>query len=357
MALPTAVRKNADKARRQLAAQSGGQPPSTRAPQAGAGEYLDIDPQTVAPVAGSAAPPVIAPPAQAQAQDDSGFTPHALSDLGKGSDAQLSQRDSANGAADNDRPEFIDPNDWQGRYAALRRARGEQLESLEADNKQLKQTVAQLQAQVKSLTPEPEQQAAKKFELDDSTRAAIGEDQAKVFDQMKDSVESRFAHIEAERAAARAKQTRLFEAALDSMVPRWRDINKDQAWFDWLTLGDPTTKERRQVMLDRMVDEGDADSVAAMFRQFTAGSGQVQQRVDHALAAELDTTTRAGSGLSGEDALVEVWGQSEIADFYEQKSRLQRSGKLRDPATLEKVKVEEARIRKAINEGRVDNSM
>ncbi len=132
-----------------------------------------------------------------------------------------------------------------------------------------------------------------------------------------------------------------------------REINVDQAFLTWLGTTDETTGSQRKVMLDSFVDTHDANSAAALFRLFAQGGGHSQQTNGQQQRQVPDVqSSRAGTGADDMN-MVEIWSQSEIADFFKAKNRLYQSGKLRG-AKLEAVKAEEARIRKAMDENRVD---
>ena len=373
MPLPSAVKRNAEKARQSVAA-SKGVTSSSPAPQKTDGEFLNVgsgpsqqSTQTtqVAHVsADTLAESSATEQSSQQASSNIGIAdgthrPHILSDDAlpmndaaqqtNGSTSQtLSHTDSADGGANSQRADFIDENDWKARYTALRTSRDARVSDLEREVSQLKTTNEQLVQQATVL----DAPADNRFTLDDETRANLGEDQAKVFDRFNDSVEQRFAQQETEQKQTNDLAVQRFESDLESLVPRWKKINVEQGWFDWLAQPDEVLGVRRQDMLDGFVRDRDAGSVAALFRSYAASGGQGHQRNGHSPSPEL-SAARAGSGLGAEENMVEIWSQSEIADFFQAKSRLYQSGKLKG-AKLEEVMAEEAIIRKAMDERRVD---
>jgi len=375
MPLPSAVKRKAEQAR-QLVAERNGAQAQNQSPQQRDSEYLDVSaldsqqpPSRTVSIGNSTADVLTGqfPNNQtsqhngnpAQRADDT-RRPHVLSADASSADDGIEQEPTeasqAASQADTSKahapaqatPDFIDPEDYKARYAALRDKRDQRVSELESELSQLKAVNAQLESRLAT----PEEQPATRFELDEKTRQTLGEDQAKVFDQFNDSIEQRFAQRELEDRERAARVVQKFESNLESLVPRWREINTDPMWLDWLDKPDEVLKVRRQDMLDGFVRDQDADSVAALFRSFAAGSGNSQQRNGHSLSPEL-SATRAGSGMGAEEQLVEIWSQSEIADFYQAKNRLYQSGKLIGDR-LQQVMAEEAKIRKAVSEGRVD---
>lgn len=379
MALPSAVRKKAEAARQQVAGSTGLQPAST--PRSGGDGYVDVSTMsqqsTAAPNVQALPPAVLANgqkaieqmvnPGDSGAQapgDDGGYIPHALAGMGErgrglsfdadtGADSAAlpanAGTDRLNGQGQS--PDFIDPNDWQARYTALRSSRDSRVESLERELSKLRSTNDELTARLGKLSEKP---AAPSFELDAETRERIGPDQAKMFDLMKQSVDQRIGSVEQRRAQEEAQASDRFASNLASLVPRWREMNRDPNFLSWLDARDPATGVWRQTLLDGLVADGDAESVAALFRSFAVASGHAQQRNGQPLSPEV-SGARAGSGSGSEEGLVEVWSRDEIADFYSRKNELYRAGKLK-PGThaYTAVMAEEQKIRKAMEDGRVD---
>ena len=314
MPLPTAVKRNAEKARQQVAAKS--------APLQTDDEYL-------------------------QPSDDTQTTlPHALSNVEDVSPADLSKEpDPDQGVQEQVRssqPDFIDPQDWKARYAALRASRNDRTDTLQ-------QQVSELTTQNRSLTEKLEQatrqdQAAAQKEFDEKAKNAFGDEGAELFNQINNRVDTQL--------EAQARRTMsIFESNMDSLVPNWRQINVEPGFHQYLGGIDDVMGISRQAMLDQIVNDRDADSAAAMFRQYAVSANGVTQQRNGQHAPELNTT-RSSTGLGAEENLVEEWSESEISDFYQKKNRLYQAGKLRG-AMLENVKADEARIRKAMAEGRV----
>lgn len=352
MPLPTAVKRKAEQARQAVAATNGASAPRV-APQSQDGEFLSIDSDTSSSTvngdsanARSDALPTEQVSAQANGE---GFRSHALAEDAGSASQMLSDKDTA-GDAQARQSGFIDPQDWKARYTALRASRDARSSELEEEVTRLRATNGELENR---LAVQEDVPAANRFELDNETRNAIGENQAKAFDQFNDSVEQRFAKQEDEQRAATQKDVERFESDLDSMVPRWRQINVESAWLNWLTQLDDVLQVRRQDMLNGFVRDRDAGSVAALFRSFAVSGGQSQQRNGHSPIPDL-SASRAASGMGAEENLVEVWTQSEIADFYKAKNRLYQSGKLVGNK-LNEVMAEETRIRTAMEQGRVEN--
>ena len=323
MPLPTAVKRNAEKALQSVAARSG---KTQAAPLQSGDEYLDI-PSTTSDVTQAT-------------------VPHALSNVEDVSPVDLSDKqDSDQGVQDTTRssqPDFIDPQDWKGRYAALRAARNDRVDTLQ-------QQVTELTTQNRSLSEKLEKatrqdQAAAQKEFDDKAKTAFGDEGAELLNQINDRIDTRF--------DAQAKRTMsVFESNMDSLIPNWRTINVQPGFLQYLAGVDDVMGISRQTMLDKIVDDRDAESAAAMFRKYAAVANGVTQQRNGQQVPELNTS-RSSTGLGAEENLVEEWSESEIADFYQKKNRLYQAGKLRG-AMLENVEADEARIRKAMAEGRV----
>lgn len=379
MALPTAVKRNAERAKQQVAAQNVQH--ANGALQQGAGEFLDLsaNSQSPAPMPNVAQVPAAtlalqekqqqSVPMQAPPLVDDTHRPHALSDEYDGSVSESSgvvsqstpntalsaNADTANvnGQATTQQAHqgFIDENDWKGRYAALRASRDARVNDLEQQVAESQSTIQTLTQQVNSLQGEADD-AARRFTLDDETRERLGPDQAKAFDQFSDSIEQRFQAQDDQAQDSERKRMAKFESDLGSMIPNWRAINATREWLTWLGGQDEVVGTSRQAMLDQFVAESDASSAAALFRSFALRTSSEQQLSGQTQSPEL-SGTRTDSGLSADDVMVEVWDQSEIAQFYQAKNRLYQSGKLVGEK-LKQVMAEEARIRKAMDEGRVD---
>ena len=325
MPLPTAVARNAEKARQKLAAKS--------APLASDDEYLQpFDP--------SSQDKTVASNEQREGQ----YVPHSLSE--DAASTTLSNTDPAGGAQSNDNRSaqgFIDPEDWKARYAALRASRDERSSSLEREMSELRAQNRSLNEKLQNATQAD--QAAEQKKFDEQATNAFGEDGAKLFNQIN-------SRIDDQAKAQQLSSMSAFESNMDSLVPGWRQINVEPGFLQYLNGVDDVMGISRQAMLDRIVDGRDAESAAAMFRNYVATSnGQAQQR-NGSQVPELETR-RSGTSLGAEESLVEEWSESEIADFYQAKSRLYQAGKLNNPEMLAKVQADEARIRSAMAEGRV----
>ena len=325
MPLPTAVKRNAEKARQSMAA--------PQAPPQSDDEYLQpFDP--------SSSDKHVASTEQREGQ----YVPHSLSD--DVASTKLSATDPAGGAQVNENrsaQSFIDPEDWKARYAALRASRDERSSSLERE-------MTELRAQNRSLTEKLNQvtqvdQAAERKQFDEQATKAFGEDGAQLFNQINSRIDSQM-------QAQQASSISAFESNMDSLVPGWRQINVEPGFLQYLSGVDDVMGISRQAMLDRIVDGRDAESAAAMFRNYVATSSAQTQQRNGSQVPEL-ATQRSGALLGAEESLVEEWSESEIADFYQAKSRMYQSGQLNDPSKLAKVQADEARIRSAMAEGRV----
>ncbi|MCK5921434.1 MAG: hypothetical protein KAG66_10870, partial [Methylococcales bacterium] len=308
MALPSAVKRNAEKARNQVAAESGAKAPVV-APQQGGGEYLSVN--AAPPVAQAASIAPVPPDALAAQQLESmqpvqqqqapsptttlpvdNYIPHALAGGNGGGNglqhatpgALSAATDTAipgvPGQANTDQiPDFIDLEDWKGRYAALRVSRDERIAGLEQEVNELRATNDSLTTRLAESGGK--ESAANRFELDHEARATLGEDQAKVFDHFNQQIEDRFAEQDAQQQVKEQQTHSRFISNLESMVPRWRDMNKDERFLNWLSGVDETIGMSRQAMLDRFVSDHDAESAAAIFRSFAVNGAHVQQGDGH----------------------------------------------------------------------------
>jgi hypothetical protein len=63
------------------------------------------------------------------------------------------------------------------------------------------------------------------------------------------------------------------EQALDREVPRWREINADPRWLQWLAQRHELSGQPRQRLLDDATAQGDARRIIALFHGFLAAYG------------------------------------------------------------------------------------
>jgi hypothetical protein len=128
-------------------------------------------------------------------------------------------------------------------------------------------------------------------------------------------------------------------ATLDNAVPKWRAINEDVRFINWLRLPNIYTGRVRQQMLNEAVAGADAPKAIALFRDFineVNATGQQAPSVQHEQPAPapaprepalaLDTLAAPGrarpaSGDSQVPSEKPVYSRAQIAQFYRDKNR------------------------------------
>lgn len=126
----------------------------------------------------------------------------------------------------------------------------------------------------------------------------------------------------------RAVRDRVFEK-LDQMVPGWRDIDKDEAFGEWLKQEDGLSGQPRGVLLQAAFRNNDANRLARFFQQYKAehatGDDEHAQSAEPAEAprkAAVDPRALVSPGRgraaprSGAQQEKIVWTPAGIAAFY-----------------------------------------
>src|SRR5262249_62274 len=72
------------------------------------------------------------------------------------------------------------------------------------------------------------------------------------------------------RAQLAGDRGRVLELPLDREVPRWRAINADPRWLQWLAQRHEMTGQSRQRLLDDATAQGDARRIIPLFHGFLA---------------------------------------------------------------------------------------
>jgi hypothetical protein len=153
------------------------------------------------------------------------------------------------------------------------------------------------------------------------------------------------------------------EASLDRALPEWRSINVDPNFVAWLATEDPFSGQRRQDMITRAYESGNAARTLAFFqayqREHTAVSPsptilptQTAPAADRLPLADLAVPGRAPTAAPPAPGAPSkrIWTTSEISAFYRQAQR----GAYRDrPEEYARI---EADIIAAPLEGRVRQS-
>lgn len=88
--------------------------------------------------------------------------------------------------------------------------------------------------------------------------------------QMQKTVVPQLQHV-AQRQHVSADQK--FWADLEAIAPKWRDVNSDEKFQDWLLSPDPLTGINRQTYLDAAQRDLDANRVSAFFKMWEGQSG------------------------------------------------------------------------------------
>jgi hypothetical protein len=70
----------------------------------------------------------------------------------------------------------------------------------------------------------------------------------------------------------------VLERQLDREVPRWREVNRDPRWLQWLAQRHELTAQPRQRLLDDATAQGDVRRIIALFHGFLAAYGNMPRQ-------------------------------------------------------------------------------
>lgn len=247
---------------------------------------------------------------------------------------------------------FVAEDDYEGRYKALRASRNEDRRRADA----LEKEVETLKARVSELSAKPAPET-KPFEIDSDTRAQLGEAGAKTLETFASATNERIEQLQAELQAREQRERERFFSDLDSLAPVWRQLNNDPMFIGWLQQVDSSTGQTKQALLNGYVEENDPRSAARLFELYTSAYASAapdtsRQPVGQNPISPEPITNRGSAPMGGETNMIEMYSPQEIKDFFEQKSVLYRKGHLKGER-LKEIQTEEAKIRKAMAEGRI----
>lgn len=144
---------------------------------------------------------------------------------------------------------------------------------------------------------------------------------------------------------------------LDTQLPKWRDLNTNEEFLDWLRLPDPFSGAIRHDMLKAAYAQGNASRVLAFFNGFLAeeaatspdrGEPTTGTRVPKVPLESLAAPGRAKSAASASGpAEKPIFTRAQIASFYADVAAGRFRGKDADKNKLE------AQIFEATREGRI----
>lgn len=170
----------------------------------------------------------------------------------------------------------------QGKYnAELPRAR-EELDRVRRDAAEAARRADDLQRQIDELKRKPAVQLVTDKEreefgedlLDVAARNTLARPEIARLIEDNQKLTVMVSSLEAKLGATNAgvvktARERMFDA-LDAKVPNWRNINKDQAFLDWLALEDGFSGIDRMTLLRSAYDENDAARVARFFTTYVS---------------------------------------------------------------------------------------
>lgn len=262
--------------------------------------------------------------------------------------------------------------DWEARYATLQGKYNSEMAELRGQLRSMQDILAASQRQHQEQPPPPANHAAS---IPPADVDAYGQDLIDGVYRWTDArYAQRIAELERRMGAAEQNGQQLqqlqvhtsavsVEAALDRALPEWRSINTDPNFVAWLNTEDPFSGQRRQDMITRAYESGNAARTLAFFqayqREHTAVSPspmipptQTAPAADRLPLADLAVPGRAPTAAPPAPGAPQkrIWTTGEISAFYRQAQR----GVFRDrPEDYARI---EADILAAPLEGRVRQS-
>lgn len=134
-------------------------------------------------------------------------------------------------------------------------------------------------------------------------------------------------------------------STLDSTIPRWREVNRDQDFIQWLQVPDRYSGTTKQQLLLASVANGDAGRASMFFKDYAA-----EKKIDlvgDMLREETFAPNSSGNpNPSGRRGGAEIT-REDIAKFYRERANGSYAGTDEDAAKFE------AKIMRAAREGKV----
>ncbi len=189
----------------------------------------------------------------------------------------------------------------------------ERVQQLLDENAQLREQSAQQEADATGLTADDEEQFGS--ETVDMVRRGVAEGvaaQRLEIEKLRSELQrQKEVSARAQEDILRARE-RSFNKAMDALLPGWAEQNNDKQFIQWLQGRDPVYGFVRQAELDRAAKNYDAETVAAVFRQYR--DEMKAQQGKSPLANQVSPTHTAGSNPPSGPT---KWTADSIAAFYE----------------------------------------
>jgi len=148
--------------------------------------------------------------------------------------------------------------------------------------------------------------------------------------------------IESSEAKALEERIRQFEMLMDARVKNWRVLNNDPDFLQWLSVRDKYSPYTRHQLLMEAHRNFDLETVAGFFEGFMEETRKPKLKETYVAPGTSRRSSPSG-GQSGGEYLK----KSDIIRFYNNVA----TGKVK--LTPQEMKAEEARIEKALLEGRI----
>ena len=236
MALPRAVQKQADKARK-LAQQAAQQPVAQPAEQAPVQLQPPLQP----------APPPTAVESQPIVESVQPVIQEPVSALGEA-------------------PDPLNEN-WEVRFKNLRKARDGELNDS-------RDRVAQLERQLLDATQDQKSEGdtSSEYQLTEDERKEMTPDAVAAFEKMATKMERQ---NQTKQADNKAEEESLFFADVDSIIPNWKQINSDPRFVEWLKQADGFGGGTRHDTLAQARANLDSKTVASLFSAYAQGNADL----------------------------------------------------------------------------------
>ena len=324
MAVPNAVRRQAEKARQQLAAaQAGG----------------DQAQQT---------PAVVVTNQPDQPLDDSvqGVSVQMGNDVVAPVD--IVTEDSAQQAAMS--PGSIAQDDYKTRYENLRKSRNLD----RAKVIKLEQEIADMRAA--AATTEANSNAAPSpLHLTDEERASLTPESLQAYELLSSKIEL---NTQAEAARTDKQREIDFFDDLESVISDWEEINNDPKFGKWLAEADGFSGRTRQETLLQARNALDSKTVITLFDAYitavnTAQGEQTPMQQTVATSVEPGRGSAQSNPATAGAGQARRWTSAEVSAFYSQKRQVTQRRRM-TPEIKAQFDATESEIRRAHAEGRID---
>ena len=208
---------------------------------------------------------------------------------------------------------------WEQKYKSLQGMFNAEVPRLNADNRELKAQVAQLQELLASMTNKPKEpvnQDRPKY-ITDSDVAEYGESievMRRVFRDETAELTAKIAELEDQNLSLRAsvlprveqmataqasRADQQFWDGLTAQVPDWMQVNNNPDFQSWLLETDPMTGRTRQDFLAEAQSNLDAGRVAYFFKTWLGTSGTAAEPKTRKSSTELEAQIAPGRSRSG----------------------------------------------------------